>query len=117
MMSRVSGSIEIGPRGLFGFFQPLKISIVLSGSSLPFCCLIASKLSAVPSHEPTERKLGVPLAPYSRFHAAMKASLAGRAPAADQRNTVAAPRATSPPQGSASPAATPPGPLHLPPAW
>ena len=49
MMSRVSGSIAIGPRGLLGFFQCLKIYIVLSGSSLPFCCLIASTMMAAPS--------------------------------------------------------------------
>jgi hypothetical protein len=83
MMSRVSGSIEIGPRGLFGFCQPLAISIERSGSSLPFCRLIISKISAVPSHEPTERKFGTSFAPYSFFHAATNALFAGRSAAAE----------------------------------
>ena len=56
-MSRVSGSIMIGPRGL-SCFQPLSSDIVLSGSILPFCALITSKIAAIPSQPPSDRKSG-----------------------------------------------------------
>jgi len=40
--------------------------------------LIASKIIAVPSQEPTDRKFGVSFWPYSFFQAAMNALFAGR---------------------------------------
>ena len=83
MMSRVSGSIAIGPRGLFSFFQCLKNSMVLSGSMLPFSALIASKMIAAPSYAPTATKFGVSFWPYSFFHASTNALFAGRVAAAE----------------------------------
>ena len=39
----------IGPRGLASSFQPFSSSIVLSGSILPFCAMMAWKIAAMPS--------------------------------------------------------------------
>ena len=64
-MSRVRGSISIGPRGLFGFFQPRSSSIVLSASTLPFCARTTSQIACMPSHAPTEMKFGQAFGPYS----------------------------------------------------
>src|SRR5208282_1167155 len=78
MMSRVSGSIMIGPRGLSGFFHFLKNSIASSAVNLPLVALTRSKIAVAPSHASTDRKSGIELSPYSLCQAATKASLAGR---------------------------------------
>jgi hypothetical protein len=83
MMSRVSGSIMTGPRGLSGFFQVLKNAIASSAVNLPLVALTRSKIATIPSQALTDRKSGVALSPYSRFHAARKASFAGRLPAVE----------------------------------
>jgi hypothetical protein len=48
-MSRVCGSIMIGPRGLSGYFQPLSASCALSGSILPFRVVTTCAIAAMPS--------------------------------------------------------------------
>src|SRR5580704_7829705 len=80
-MSRVSGSIMIGPRGLSGFFHPLKNAIASSAVNFPCVALTRSKTATIPSQALTDRKLGIAVSAYSRFQAARKASFAGRLPA------------------------------------
>src|SRR5215469_12533094 len=58
-MSRVKGSIAIGPRGLSGFFQLLKKSIASSAVNLPFVAFTRSKIIAIPSQPSTEKKSGI----------------------------------------------------------
>src|SRR5205807_6794479 len=62
-MSRVTGSTEIGPRGLFGSLKFFRSSMVRSGSILPFCSFTTYRMAAMPSQPPTATKLGVSLAP------------------------------------------------------
>src|SRR5205085_12656950 len=82
-MSRVSGSIMIGPRGLSRFFPPFKNAIASSAVNFPCVALTRSKTATIPSQALTDRKLGIAVSAYSRFQAARRASFAGRLPAVE----------------------------------
>src|ERR1051326_5441009 len=63
-MSRVCGSIMIGPCGLTNF-QPSSDFTAASPSILPLVACTACTIAAMPSQPPAERKSGVESAPYS----------------------------------------------------
>ena len=62
-MSRVSASIEIGPRGLSLKVQPRRTAIALSPSILPSSSRITVAIAAIPSQPWTPMKSGVVSAP------------------------------------------------------
>jgi hypothetical protein len=75
-MSRVTGSIMIGPRGLLNF-QPFSASSALSVSTLPLRVWTTWTMAAMPSYPPTAMKSGVEPAPYSFFQASTKRLFSG----------------------------------------